>query len=80
MKGAILDWITSPGSSLRPPLARNIKIDRGFHHEVTAYLLRPADYDWSDPEYAYKLSLTYVYLTVQQDKSPPEKRRACGAW
>lgn len=50
MKGAILDWITPRGESLRPPLSRNVKTDRGYYHERTGALLCPADLDWSDPE------------------------------
>jgi hypothetical protein len=50
LKGAILDWITPRGQSLNPPLARNIKSDRGFHHERTGALLCPAGFDWSEVE------------------------------
>jgi hypothetical protein len=50
LKGAILDWITPRGQSLNPPLARNVKTDRGFHHEATGALLCPAGVDWSDIE------------------------------
>jgi hypothetical protein len=48
LKGVILDWIASKGQPLDPPLARNIKTDRGFHHDRTGYLLCPAGLDWSD--------------------------------
>jgi hypothetical protein len=51
LKGAVLDWITPRGQSLNPPLARNVKSDRGFHHERTGALLCPADLDWSNNEY-----------------------------
>jgi hypothetical protein len=50
LKGPILDWIVPVGQSLNPPLVRNVKIDRGFHHERTGALLYPASMDWSDPE------------------------------
>ena len=50
LKGAILDWIVPHGHSVHPPIARNVKIDRGFNHERTGALLCPADMDWSDPE------------------------------
>ena len=50
LKGAILDWIAPKGQPLDPPLARNIKTDRGFHHDRTGYLLCPAGLDWSDKE------------------------------
>jgi len=48
LKSAIIDWLSPPGEPLRPPIARNIKIDRGFNHEVTGALLCPAGVDWSD--------------------------------
>jgi len=50
LKGPILDWIVPAGQALNPPLARNVKMDRGFHHERTGTLLCPAGMDWSDPE------------------------------
>ncbi|KIM71880.1 hypothetical protein PILCRDRAFT_16629 [Piloderma croceum F 1598] len=50
LKGAILDWITPRGQPLRPQLARNVKTDRGFHHERTGALLCPAGLDWSNTE------------------------------
>jgi hypothetical protein len=50
MKGAVLEWIVPRGQALNPPLARNVKMDRGFHHERTGSLLCPAGMDWSDPE------------------------------
>jgi hypothetical protein len=50
LKGAILDWIVPPGHSFHPPLARNVKMDRGFHHERTGALLCPTGMDWSDIE------------------------------
>lgn len=48
LKGSVLDWI-APRGQLNPPLARNVKIDRGFHHECTGFLLCPTGMDWSDP-------------------------------
>jgi hypothetical protein len=50
LKGAVLDWIVPLGQSLNPPLARNVKADRGFHHERTGGLLCPAGMDWMDLE------------------------------
>lgn len=50
LKGPIVDWITSSDQPLRPLLARNVKMDRGFHHEQTGALLCPVELDWSDPE------------------------------
>lgn len=53
LKSAILDWITPRGQALTPALSRNVKIDRGFHHERTGALLCPADMDWSNAEYVH---------------------------
>jgi hypothetical protein len=50
LKGVILDWITPRDKPLDPPLARNVKTDRGFHHERTGGLLCPAGLDWSNDE------------------------------
>ena len=52
LKGTILDWIApSENKLLRPPLARNTKIDQGFNHPRTGFLLCPAGLDWDDKEY-----------------------------
>ncbi|TEB22934.1 hypothetical protein FA13DRAFT_1640577 [Coprinellus micaceus] len=48
MKSAIVDWITPPRQVLQPPIPRNIKTDRGFHHERTGELLCPVNLDWND--------------------------------
>jgi hypothetical protein len=50
MKGAVLDWITPRDVALNPPLSRNVKTNRGFHHNATGLLLCPAGFDWADPE------------------------------
>jgi hypothetical protein len=50
LKSAIIDWLTPPGEPLVPPIARNVKADRGFNHEVTGKLLCPAGVDWTDQE------------------------------
>jgi hypothetical protein len=50
MKSAIVDWITPPHEVLNPPIPRNIKTDRGFHHERTGELLCPVNFDWDDPK------------------------------
>ena len=50
LKGAVLDWITPRGQTLVPPLARNVKVDRGFNHEQTGALLCPAGLDWLNLE------------------------------
>lgn len=56
LKSAILDWITPRGQTLNPPLARNVKTDRGFHHERTGALLCPAELDWSSSEWVDQTS------------------------
>jgi hypothetical protein len=55
LKGAILEWITPRGQPLTPPLTRNSKVDRGFHHERTGALLCPAGLDWSNTDIREKL-------------------------
>ncbi|KAH6891551.1 hypothetical protein BKA70DRAFT_1119957, partial [Coprinopsis sp. MPI-PUGE-AT-0042] len=47
LKSAVVDWITPSGGVLVPPLQRNVKTDRGFHHSTTGRLLCPATLDWS---------------------------------
>ena len=49
LKGAVLDWIV-PTGQLLTPLAHNVKMDRGFHHEHTGLVLCPAGMDWLDQE------------------------------
>ncbi|TEB31765.1 hypothetical protein FA13DRAFT_1613262, partial [Coprinellus micaceus] len=46
LKGVILDWI----GPLNPPLSRNVKQNRGFHHDRTGFLLCPPELDWNDPD------------------------------
>ncbi|KAG6905547.1 hypothetical protein DXG01_002054 [Tephrocybe rancida] len=48
MKGPIIDWITTQGENLHPPLNHRQKIDRGFQHEITGKFLCPAHLDWTD--------------------------------
>lgn len=48
LKGDILEWLTPPGSPLRPALHPRIKANRGFHHPYTGALLCPVQLDWSD--------------------------------
>ncbi|KAH6893897.1 hypothetical protein BKA70DRAFT_1118179 [Coprinopsis sp. MPI-PUGE-AT-0042] len=51
LKSAIVDWITPPdGQPLNPPIARNVKMDRGFLHPRTGFLLCPVDLNWQDEE------------------------------
>lgn len=66
LKGAVLEWITPKGQALSPPLARNVKIDRGFHHERTGALLCPTDMDWSNQEVKEKLRSGEVGVSGDQ--------------
>ncbi|TEB28543.1 hypothetical protein FA13DRAFT_1633084, partial [Coprinellus micaceus] len=50
LKSAIVDWITPPNVTLTPPLTRNVKTGRGFHHQRTGELLCPVNLDWDDPK------------------------------
>ncbi|KAH6871597.1 hypothetical protein BKA70DRAFT_1379438 [Coprinopsis sp. MPI-PUGE-AT-0042] len=55
LKSAVVDWITPCGRVLVPPLQRNIKTDRGYHHQRTGELLCPATMNWDDPGIREKL-------------------------
>ncbi|KAG1767596.1 hypothetical protein EV702DRAFT_1182097 [Suillus placidus] len=66
LKGSVLDWITPKGQNLAPPLARNMKIDRGFHHERTGVLLCPAGLDWSHSETKAQLQSGEIIVTGDQ--------------
>ncbi|KAG2114455.1 hypothetical protein BD769DRAFT_1363829, partial [Suillus cothurnatus] len=66
LKGSVLDWITPKGQNLVPPLACNMKIDHGFHHEWTGALLCPAGIDWSNPETKTKLQSGEIIVTGDQ--------------
>ncbi|KAH6916530.1 hypothetical protein BKA70DRAFT_1419434 [Coprinopsis sp. MPI-PUGE-AT-0042] len=51
LKSAVVDWIVpSDGTPLNPPITRNVKMDRGFCHPRTGFLLCPAELDWADEE------------------------------
>ncbi|KIK34358.1 hypothetical protein CY34DRAFT_98146 [Suillus luteus UH-Slu-Lm8-n1] len=66
LKGSVLDWITPKGQNLVPSLSRNVKIDRGFHHERTGALLCPAGLDWSHSETKAKLQSGEIVVTGDQ--------------
>jgi len=51
LKGMVVDWITLRDTPLVPPLSRNVKMNKGFHHPVTSALLCPAGLDWRDAEW-----------------------------
>lgn len=56
LKGTILDWLVPPGGPpLDPPLSRNVKVNRGFNHERTGFLLCPVGLNWDDDQYASPL-------------------------
>jgi hypothetical protein len=48
IKTAVVDWITPTKRVLSPPIQRNVKDNRGFHHPRTGELLCPVNLDWSD--------------------------------
>jgi len=72
LKGAIIDWITPRGQSLDPPLARNVKTDRGFHHERTGALLCPVGLDWSNIEYESSCLGLYHHATNLMRQNPKQ--------
>ncbi|KJA21687.1 hypothetical protein HYPSUDRAFT_140274 [Hypholoma sublateritium FD-334 SS-4] len=67
LKAAVIDWLVAPGELLIPPISRNVKIERGFNHEITGALLCPAGVDWSDQE---QQKLRSGELTVSGDQWP----------
>ncbi|KJA25460.1 hypothetical protein HYPSUDRAFT_134698 [Hypholoma sublateritium FD-334 SS-4] len=84
LKSAIIDWLTAPGEALIPPISRNVKINRGFNHEVTGALLCPAGVDWSDQEIKDKLRTgelsvagdqwpIFLYNSYKYDENDPWK-------
>jgi hypothetical protein len=75
LKGPILDWITPRGQPLNPPLGRNVKMDRGFHHERTGALLCPAGLDWANTEYVVPIYyLLFPLANLQQGQGEVAKR------
>ncbi|KAG2152640.1 uncharacterized protein EDB93DRAFT_1249148 [Suillus bovinus] len=66
LKGSVLNWITPKGQNLVPPLARNIKVDHGFHHERTGALLCPAGLNWSNSKTKAKLKSSEIIVTGDQ--------------
>ncbi|KAG2740827.1 hypothetical protein P692DRAFT_201842410 [Suillus brevipes Sb2] len=50
LKSAVLDWIVPQGEAIQPPLHRNSKIDCGFNHDLTGFLLCPVGLDWNDSQ------------------------------
>ncbi|KAI0067315.1 hypothetical protein BV25DRAFT_1911964 [Artomyces pyxidatus] len=66
IKGPIIDWITPRGQHLTPPLPRNTKMERGYHHESTGRLLCPAGLDWSLEEVKHKLQSGEMVVSGDQ--------------
>jgi hypothetical protein len=75
LKGAVLDWITPRGQPLNPPLARNVKIDRGFHHERTGALLCLAGMDWCHNEFVYLSFLAIALLSADNSSQRQQNQR-----
>ncbi|OBZ65086.1 hypothetical protein A0H81_14941 [Grifola frondosa] len=66
IKGTVIDWITPKGQALSPPIARNSKTGRGFHHERTGALLCPAGLDWSNNDIKEKLRAGTIRVAGDQ--------------
>ncbi|KAH6904935.1 hypothetical protein BKA70DRAFT_1373300 [Coprinopsis sp. MPI-PUGE-AT-0042] len=66
LKSAVIDWITPPDTVLRPPLQRNVKTDRGFHHSRTGELLCPATMNWKSPEVRERLRSAQLVPSGEQ--------------
>ncbi|KAG6904905.1 hypothetical protein DXG01_006354 [Tephrocybe rancida] len=75
LKGAILEWITLKGQdSLIPLLSRNVKINRGFYHECTGFLLCTTGLQWSDTEsLEWRISQPTAFKYIFTSPSSVEK-------
>ncbi|KIM50082.1 hypothetical protein SCLCIDRAFT_146352, partial [Scleroderma citrinum Foug A] len=51
LKMAVVGWLMHGCPAPEPALESGQKTGRGFYHDVTARLLCPVDYDWSNPQY-----------------------------
>jgi Family of unknown function (DUF6698) len=80
LKSAILDWIVPCGELINPPIARNIKANRGFNHDKTGALLCPAGLDWSDEEYFLFPCLCLLLKPHCQGEAEIVQRRIHRAW
>ncbi|KAF8221164.1 hypothetical protein L208DRAFT_1329803, partial [Tricholoma matsutake] len=56
LKGVVLQWISPPSIPVCPPLSRNVKTNRGYHHPTTGALLCPTGLDWNNADVHEKLS------------------------
>ncbi|KAF8227559.1 hypothetical protein L208DRAFT_1296371 [Tricholoma matsutake] len=68
LKGVVLEWISPPSIPVHPPLSRNVKTNRGYHHPTTSALLCPAGLDWNDADVCEKLSSGEI--PVRSDQWP----------
>ncbi|TEB26762.1 hypothetical protein FA13DRAFT_1635613, partial [Coprinellus micaceus] len=82
LKGAILDWLVEPGGApLNPQLSRNVKVNRGFNHDRTGFLLCPPDLDWNDQSIRQQLRDKVITISgshwpifvYQNEKYDPEQ-------
>ncbi|KAG1854518.1 hypothetical protein F4604DRAFT_1883338 [Suillus subluteus] len=71
LKSAILDWIVPQGEAIQPPLHRNSKIDRGFNHDLTGFLLCPVGLDWNDSQTKENQWPIFVYAHHTYDSEDP---------
>ncbi|KAJ3519984.1 hypothetical protein NMY22_g12949 [Coprinellus aureogranulatus] len=55
LKSAVVEWITPLNQYLVPPIQRNVKTDRGYHHPRTGELLCPVNLDWNDDKPAFNI-------------------------
>ena len=72
LKGVVLEWISPPGIPVNPPLSRNVKANRGYHHPITGALLCPAGVDWNDAELVFLL-LDMLFMLLIPPFSVHEK-------
>jgi hypothetical protein len=64
LKGVVLEWISPPNVPIQPPLSRNVKTNRGYHHPATGTLFCPAGLDWSDAESVFLLLHMLLMLLI----------------
>ncbi|TEB11984.1 hypothetical protein FA13DRAFT_1590684, partial [Coprinellus micaceus] len=81
LKGTVLDWLVpANGAPLNPPLSRNVKVNHGFNHERTGFLLCPAELDWNDEQIKKQLrgkeivvaGSNWPIFVYQNEKFDPE--------
>ncbi|KAG2129689.1 uncharacterized protein EDB93DRAFT_1095331, partial [Suillus bovinus] len=76
LKSAVLDWIVPQEGAIQPPLHRNLKIDCGFNHDLTGFLLCPVGLDWNDshPDSSFcpslSIGLKKIYEVTYDSEDP----------